>query len=287
MTAGSADRSWPSVAPDPHRLRTLARRMTSTPPPPPPPPPVLAPTVHAPDPGRVRSLGTWTTRLLYAATAVATARALVGLAMAGRRADFVAAFLPSLEPSAGGAAPTAGIGYSLLQGIWWACAITFVWWLWTAYESVQSTGGRPRRRAYWLVLGWIVPIANLIVPKQLVDDIWRLAEPLDRDAPPPPGPRPPDRSVVVPPPVHLWWAAWVTSGIVGSIAVAYWATAGVLEMLGEPVSPNVDLMYAGLVGGDLLTIAAGLLGAWTVARLTERVTDHRPARSRPSPSAFG
>ncbi|MFC5183147.1 DUF4328 domain-containing protein [Actinomadura harenae] len=47
--------------------------------------------------------------------------------------------------------------------------VMFVSWLWRAYT--QSPGPHRHRRG-WVVLGWLVPVANLWVPPRLLYDVW-------------------------------------------------------------------------------------------------------------------
>lgn len=57
-------------------------------------------------------------------------------------------------------------------------AAAFVAWAVRAYRNLPALGIRERRYwTIWLVIGWVVPGANLLVPKLLVDDIWRASSP--------------------------------------------------------------------------------------------------------------
>ena len=54
----------------------------------------------------------------------------------------------------------------------------FVSWAVRAYRNLPPLGITDRRYwTIWLVVGWIIPGANLLVPKLLVDDLWRASSP--------------------------------------------------------------------------------------------------------------
>lgn len=66
----------------------------------------------------------------------------------------------------------------LLLGVLAVTAAGFVAWAVQAYRNLPALGIRERRYwTIWLVVGWVIPGANLLVPKLLVDDIWRASSP--------------------------------------------------------------------------------------------------------------
>ncbi len=58
--------------------------------------------------------------------------------------------------------------------------IVFVMWFGRARINAEASGWRQRRARAWTFWGWIVPLANLFVPFQLMGDIWRASLPEDR-----------------------------------------------------------------------------------------------------------
>lgn len=69
----------------------------------------------------------------------------------------------------------------VLLGLVAFTGLAFVTWAVRAYRNLPALGINERRYwTIWLVVGWIIPGANLLVPKLLVDDIWRASSP---DAP--------------------------------------------------------------------------------------------------------
>lgn len=70
-------------------------------------------------------------------------------------------------------AATAALGTMVI-----ATGAAFVAWAVRAYRNLPALGITDRRYwTIWLVIGWVVPAANLLVPKLLVDDLWRASSP--------------------------------------------------------------------------------------------------------------
>lgn len=56
--------------------------------------------------------------------------------------------------------------------------IAFVAWAVQAYRNLPALAIEERRYwTIWLVVGWVIPGANLLVPKLVVDDLWRGSSP--------------------------------------------------------------------------------------------------------------
>ncbi|WP_067484377.1 DUF4328 domain-containing protein [Actinomadura hibisca] len=73
--------------------------------------------------------------------------------------------------------------------------VAMVAWLFRVHtiaaDDHEQRWGRP-----WLVLGWLVPVLNLWVPKQVVEDVWLAGKPgRDRTG----------KSLLV----GLWWISWL------------------------------------------------------------------------------
>lgn len=74
--------------------------------------------------------------------------------------------------------PVARTATVVLLGALAITGVAFVAWAVRAYRNLPSLGiGERRYWTIWLVIGWVVPGANLFVPKLLVDDIWRGSSP--------------------------------------------------------------------------------------------------------------
>jgi len=81
-----------------------------------------------------------------------------------------------------------------------ATAILFLAWFRRARINAERSTWRQRRARAWVILGWIIPIANLWVPFQLMGDIWRAGLPPARQT----------RVAWLP---VLWWASWLLTGV--------------------------------------------------------------------------
>lgn len=81
-----------------------------------------------------------------------------------------------------------------------ATAILFVVWFRRARVNAERSTWRQRRARAWVILGWIIPFANLWVPFQLMGDIWRAGLPPARRT----------RVAWLP---ALWWASWLLTGV--------------------------------------------------------------------------
>ncbi|HEV7627783.1 MAG TPA: DUF4328 domain-containing protein, partial [Streptomyces sp.] len=111
---------------------------------------------------------------------------------------------------------------------------------------------------------WIIPVCNLFMPKQVVNDIWKASSP--------PlaqwygfGPRPTVRRG----PLNSWWTLWVIYFCLGSVATSEsWYDAGSIDDARQSVA--VSLLT------DLFGIPAAMLALVVVNRLT-RVQDDKLA----------
>ncbi|MGW0664831.1 DUF4328 domain-containing protein [Streptodolium elevatio] len=68
-------------------------------------------------------------------------------------------------------------GISML--VFLAAGIVFMIWLHRARKNIELFGPPPHGKlgAGWAIGGWFVPLANLVLPKLVVDDVWRGSEP--------------------------------------------------------------------------------------------------------------
>jgi Domain of unknown function (DUF4328) len=104
---------------------------------------------------------------------------------------------------------TAGL---LQVGTYLVCGIAFLIWYARAYGNLQRLGARgvDRSRA-WAVISWFVPFANLVVPKRVMNVIWRASDP---ELPAVPIDWEHNR---VPAVFHWWWGLWLISTFVANL----------------------------------------------------------------------
>ncbi|MFJ8789089.1 DUF4328 domain-containing protein [Streptomyces sp. NPDC102462] len=85
------------------------------------------------------------------------------------------------------------------------CAAAFLAWLWQVRDNARALSGRPPKyRGFWVYLGWIVPVANLWVPRGVVADVHRTSAPDKR----------------LPFVLNVWWALWLI-GMLSGVGLLY------------------------------------------------------------------
>jgi len=132
----------------------------------------------------------------------------------------------------------------------------FVAWLWRAAENQQALGRRPERLGSgWAIGGWFVPLANLVIPVLVVQDLWRGGDPtIDRDDP---RWRIADRSWLV----GWWWGL----GLIGVFG-AFGARA---DQPGERIATLEQANVLALLG-SASTAAAAVLAILVVRGVSAR-----------------
>jgi magnesium-transporting ATPase (P-type) len=58
-----------------------------------------------------------------------------------------------------------------------ASAVAFLIWLHRAYKNLKPLGVEPRYSPAWVVGAFIIPIVNLFLPFQIVQEMWRASDP--------------------------------------------------------------------------------------------------------------
>ena len=202
---------------------------------------------------RLAGLGPWIFSLLLAIAALYAISAVITLAAHGLGEYTTPAQLDRL-----GGADVALSLISLLQGVLEiALAVLFIIWFYRAYKNLRALRApEPRRNSGWTIGAWFVPILQLVLPKLMLNEVWRGSEP-DRalDAGP----------VTVPAFHHLWWATWVAGYLIG-----IWI--GVDSGIESAFSGGAGTTTSGAlsVASSVLYAVAAMLGALVVRRTTER-----------------
>jgi Domain of unknown function (DUF4328) len=131
-----------------------------------------------------------------------------------------------------------------------ASAIAVMVWFKGAYDNAVPLGAAGLRYTPgWAIGGWLIPIGNLFIPKQLADDLWRSSDPaLPADA----GHH--WKFTPVPGVLHLWWIAWLLRWLLTVVGDA---------MASRAIAQRDFYTYrasAAFVGaGDLSMLVAGAL----------------------------
>jgi hypothetical protein len=143
-----------------------------------------------------------------------------------------------------------------------AVAVLFIIWFYRAYKNLTVVGtAGPRRSVGWTIGAWFVPFLDLVLPKLMLDEVWRGSDPAAPDA---------ARSSPVPLYHHLWWWVWVVAFLL-SIVIGVESGISSFDAALEGDGAAVTTANAGLsAGSSLLYAVAAALGALVVKRTTER-----------------
>lgn len=124
------------------------------------------------------------------------------------------------------------------------CAIAFLLWLLRVRDNAHVLSGRPPRHAWpWVLLGWIVPVAQLWVPRGIVVDVHQRSAPKER----------------VPRAVNWWWGLWL-AGIPSGVLTS---SASTDEVIARAYT-DVRLLLA----ADAAVVAAAVAAVFVVRELT-------------------
>jgi energy-converting hydrogenase Eha subunit C len=140
---------------------------------------------------------------------------------------------------------------SLGSAVTAVCAVVFLFWLDRVRDNARVLSGtQPRYGSFWLLLGWIVPVANLWIPRGVVADVHRSVFPERR----------------LPAVVNWWWGLWL-AGLAGSAGIIY--SDGTDEIIARAYSGVLPLLAA-----DLFVVAAAAAAALMVRTLTAAQQEH-------------
>ncbi|MFD7992598.1 DUF4328 domain-containing protein [Streptomyces mexicanus] len=146
------------------------------------------------------------------------------------------------------------------------CAITFLAWLWRVRDNARTLSGRRPRHAWpWMYAGWIVPVANLWIPRGIVADIHRASAPGER----------------LPRAVNWWWGLWLAGMLSGTGLMYTGTTDAVIARAYTDVLP--------LLVADAAVVGAAVAAVFVVRALTAAQRTHPrripPAAEVPLPRA--
>jgi uncharacterized protein DUF4328 len=151
----------------------------------------------------------------------------------------------------------------LQMGTYIACAIAFLIWYARAYGNLERLGARGELRSRsWAIISWFVPIVNYVVPKRVMNVIWRASDPEL------PAVATYWESRRVSPLLHWWWAMWIVSTFVTNILLRDSLDSG--QTADELVS-----IAAGYVVVDIIDIVPAVLAILVVRATTNRQEERR------------
>jgi hypothetical protein len=141
-----------------------------------------------------------------------------------------------------------------------AIVVLFIIWQFRAAKNNEALyRPRPRFTPGWSIGGWFIPVANLVIPLLIVQDLWRGATPST------PRGDPRWRSARGSWLVGVWWAAWLVSLLRYGASNAGLHDGGSLDDL--QTSNTVALV------GVVATAIAAVLAASVVWTLSRRQLD--------------
>ncbi len=125
------------------------------------------------------------------------------------------------------------------------CAIAFLAWLWRVRDNARALSGqRPRYAWPWVYAGWIVPVANLWIPRGIIVDIHRASAPGEN----------------VPRAVNWWWGLWLVGALSGA-GVMY---TGTTDVVIARAYTDIPLLLV----ADAAVIGAAVAGIFVVRAIT-------------------
>ncbi|MEV3985441.1 protein kinase [Nonomuraea sp. NPDC049758] len=144
--------------------------------------------------------------------------------------------------------------------------LTACWLLWFFRVRVVAerlAPGRLRYRPSMAVFGWLIPIGNLWLPKQIADDIWHASSP-------------PGRSGTTAPAglLHTWWALWLVTFLTWPLFWIEWTTLFAKDYDSETYEDTLGLRYAftwatwASVAVHMLVVPTAIVTALFVRRLS-------------------
>jgi hypothetical protein len=144
-----------------------------------------------------------------------------------------------------------------------ATATVFIIWQWRSAKNNEALGRiRPRYSPGWSIGGWFVPLANLVIPVRIMQDLWQGSDPEHRNFRDWHGLR---RWSVI----GWWWAFYLAGNVL-------WYFAG-SHSDGQTLADIEQTENVRSVGSVLSAVAA-CLAIFVVHRITQRQEQARDAR---------
>jgi hypothetical protein len=139
-----------------------------------------------------------------------------------------------------------------------AIAVVFIIWFWRAAKNNQALDRHPRLGPGWAIGGWFIPLANLVIPVLIAQDLWKGSESAR-----PRGDRA-WRGEPASPLVWSWWGLWIAASVAAAVSSLYGPS--VIDDGGTDFRPaNMWLLAAAVA-----LAGAAALAVYVVRQLSER-----------------
>jgi hypothetical protein len=151
-----------------------------------------------------------------------------------------------------------GLVTMIQMGVYIVAAVVFIRWFHRAYKNLLTMGIEKLGHGTSMAIGaWFVPIASLVWPKQIADEIWKGSDPALT----------PDRTEEwsrgkVPAFLGLWWLTFIASGLLVMAGTRMWDSAETFSDL------KLAILFE--IIGDGLGVLSGVLAYVVVDRTSER-----------------
>jgi hypothetical protein len=138
-------------------------------------------------------------------------------------------------------------------------AVTFIVWLYQARSNTDRLNGGAEWAKGWTIGAWFIPLANLVIPFKVVDDVRDASTPYVPDL---------DAAPVRRAPVGQWWAAVIAVGVLDRISSTH---DNALLRAGDPTLASMldsrPTTYALMAASSAALVAAAVLGSVVVLRI--------------------
>lgn len=144
--------------------------------------------------------------------------------------------------------------------------ILFIAWTFRTYSNLEPLqSGELRYGRGWAIGGWLLPIANLFIPKQIINDVWRGSDPTFAHEGDPWNTRPISGVLT------LWWLSFILGRVLDRVA---------LRQIETGPTPTIEEMrtatYAWLMS-DAFNLVPGILAIVVVRMITRRQQERAAA----------
>ncbi len=149
-------------------------------------------------------------------------------------------------------------------------AVIFITWFFQAYRAAQSRGATARTwAAGWAIGGWVIPFANFVIPKLVMNEVDRMSNP--EAGGPPIGDR--WRSMPRLESSDTWWGLFLLGALITAVGSNWLPYA---DVKGASYATALVLIACGMAA----TAGSGFAGVRMVRTIGDRLAD-------PDPMAYG
>lgn len=156
--------------------------------------------------------------------------------------------------------------FSVMSGIF------FLMWLGHSYANLPSLGATGLRfHPALVVLGFFIPIVNLVLPYIAMQELWRASAPADADGH--------WSDLAGSKQITIWWTFWILSALSYLIILGV-PVASEFLFRGDWIQPRAIATVYGLVNilGSLFTVAANILLIGVIEDIIQRQSKKYVAR---------